>query len=160
LAPYRLAWWEEPCDPLDYALLNELSAADLMPLATGENILSAADTRNLLRYGGMKPSRDWLQMDISLSYGVPEYLRIVALLEEHGWSRTRLMPHAGHLFSFHVVAGLGLGSHEAAPDGTLLFGGYPDGVAVEDGHVRPWDAPGTGFERKPNLDRVFAPLID
>lgn len=159
LAPYRLAWWEEPCDPLDYALLNELCAADLMPLATGENILSAADTRNLLRYGGMKPARDWLQMDISLSYGVPEYLRIVALLEEHGWSRTRLMPHAGHLFSFHVVAGLGLGSHEAAPDGTLLFGGYPDGVVVEDGHVRPWDAPGTGFERKQNLHRVFAPLI-
>lgn len=160
LAPYRLGWWEEPCDPLDYALLSELAAADLMPLATGENILSAADTRNLLRYGGMKPARDWLQMDISLSYGVPEYLRIVALLEEHGWSRARLMPHAGHLFSFHVVAGLGLGSHEAAPDETLLFGGYPDGVAVEDGHVRPWDAPGTGFERKQNLYRVFAPLLD
>jgi L-alanine-DL-glutamate epimerase-like enolase superfamily enzyme len=160
LAPYRLAWWEEPCDPLDYALLSELSAAGLMPLATGENILSAADTRNLLRYGGMKPARDWLQMDISLSYGVPEYLRIIALLEEHGWSRTRLMPHAGHLFSFHVVAGLGLGSHEAAPDDAVLFGGYPEGVKVEDGHVRPWDAPGTGFERKPNLYRVFAPLLD
>jgi L-alanine-DL-glutamate epimerase-like enolase superfamily enzyme len=159
LAPYRLGWWEEPCDPLDYALLAELSAADLMPLATGENILSAADTRNLLRYGGMKPARDWLQMDVSLSYGVPEYLRIVALLEEHGWSRTRLMPHAGHLFSFHVVAGLGLGSHEAAPDDALLFGGYPEGVTVEDGHVRPWDAPGVGFERKPNLHRLFAPLL-
>jgi L-alanine-DL-glutamate epimerase-like enolase superfamily enzyme len=159
LAPYRLAWWEEPCDPLDYALLSELSAAGLMPLATGENILSAADSRNLLRYGGMTPARDWLQMDISLSYGVPEYLRIIALLEEHGWSRTRLMPHAGHLFSFHVVAGLGLGSHEAAPDDALLFGGYPEGVKVEDGHVRPWDAPGTGFERKANLYRVFAPLL-
>jgi L-alanine-DL-glutamate epimerase-like enolase superfamily enzyme len=98
-------------------------------------------------------------MDISLAYGVPEYLRMIALLEEAGWSRTRLVPHAGHLFSFHVVAGLGLGSHEAAPDGTLLFGGYPDGVAVEDGHVRPWDAPGTGFERKANLYRAFEPLL-
>jgi L-alanine-DL-glutamate epimerase-like enolase superfamily enzyme len=159
LKPYRLAWFEEPCDPLDYALLAELSAADLVPLATGENIFSAADVRNLLRYGGMKPARDRLQMDISLAYGVPEYLRMIALLEEAGWSRTRLVPHAGHLFSFHVVAGLGLGSHEAAPDGTLLFGGYPDGVAVEDGHVRPWDAPGTGFERKANLYRAFEPLL-
>lgn len=159
LAPYRLAWWEEPADPLDYGLLNEICAAGLMPIATGENIMSAADTRNLLRYGGMKPSRDWLQMDISLTYGVPEYLRIVALLEESGWSRTRLLPHAGHLFSFHVVAGLGLGSHEAAPNDALLFGGYPEGVTVEDGHVRPWEAPGTGFERKANLHRVFAPLV-
>ncbi|MGH7004965.1 MAG: enolase C-terminal domain-like protein [Alphaproteobacteria bacterium] len=159
LAPYELAWFEEPCECLDYALLNEISAADLMPLATGENNFSAADTRNLLRYGGMKPGRDFLQMDISLSYGVPEYLRIIGLLEAAGWSRTRLMPHAGHIFSFHVVAGLGLGRHEAAPDEALLFGGYPDGVVVEDGAVRPWDAPGTGFERKPNLHRVFAPLI-
>src|SRR5581483_3554222 len=30
LAPYRLAWWEEPADPLDYALLAEICAADLM----------------------------------------------------------------------------------------------------------------------------------
>lgn len=160
LAPYGLRWFEEPCDPLDYALLAEISAAGFLPLATGENVFSAADTRNLLRYGGLKPARDRLQMDISLTYGVPEYLRIVALLEEAGWPRTRLVPHAGHLFSFHVVAGLGLGSHEAAPDGRLLFGGYPEGVAVEDGHVTPWDAPGTGFERKENLNRVFAPLLD
>ena len=160
LAPYGLRWFEEPCDPLDYALLAEISAADFLPLATGENVFSAADTRNMLRYGGLKPARDRLQMDISLTYGVPEYLRIIALLEEAGWSRTRLVPHAGHLFSFHVVAGLGLGSHEAAPDGKMLFGGYPEGVAVEDGHVRPWDAPGTGFERKANLYRVFAPLLD
>ena len=40
-----------------------------------------------------------------------------------------------------------------------MFGGYPEGVTVEDGEVRPWDAPGTGFERKPNLFRVFKPLL-
>ncbi len=159
LAPYKLRWFEEPCDPLDYALLAEVSAADFLPIATGENCFSAADTRNMLRYGGLRPARDRLQIDISLAYGVPEYLRIIALLEEAGWSRTRLVPHAGHLFSFHVVAGLGLGSHEAAPDGKLLFGGYPEGVVVEDGHVKPWDAPGTGFERKANLYAAFAPLL-
>ena len=69
------------------------------------------------------------------------------------------VPHAGHLFSFHVVAGLGLGRHEAAPDDKLLFGGYPEGVVVEEGAVRPWEAPGTGFERKANLYRAFAPLM-
>ena len=159
LAHYRLAWFEEPCDPLDFATYHALSEADLLPIGTGENIFSAADTRNLLRYGGLKPERDFLQMDISLAYGVPEYLRIVEALEAAGWSRKRLMPHAGHLFSFHVVAGLGLGSHEGAGDESLVFGGYPEGVGVDDGHVRPWDAPGVGFERKPNLFRVFQPLL-
>ena len=125
IASYKLAWFEEPCEALDFALLNELSATNLMPLATGENIFSAADTRNLVRYGGMKPGRDFLQMDISLSYGVPEYLRIIALLEAAGWSRTCLMPHAGHLFSFQVVAGLGLGRHESAADSGRCSGVIP-----------------------------------
>lgn len=159
LAAYKLAWFEEPCPALDYAMMADLSAANLMPLATGENIFSADDTRNLLRYGGMRPERDFLQMDISLSYGVPEYLRIIALMESMGWSRTRLMPHAGHLFSFHVVAGLGLGRHEGAGDETHLFGGYPEGVRVEEGFVKPWDFPGTGIEKKANLYRAFAPLL-
>jgi hypothetical protein len=69
------------------------------------------------------------------------------------------VPHAGHLFSLHAVAGLGLGMHECAPDETLPFGGYPDGVTVEDGSVRPWESPGVGFENKANLYRVFAPLL-
>jgi L-alanine-DL-glutamate epimerase-like enolase superfamily enzyme len=159
LAPYRLAWFEEPCEALDFALLNEISAAGLIPLATGENIFSVADTRNLLRYGGLVPGRDFLQMDVSLSYGVPEYLRMIALMERAGWSRTRLLPHAGHLFSFHVVAGLGLGRHECAPDDAQPFGGYPAGVVVEEGHVRPWDAPGVGIELKANLYAAFAPLL-
>lgn len=159
VAPYRLAWFEEPCEALDFALLGELAARDLLPLATGENIFSAADTRNLLRYGGLKPTRDILQMDVSLSYGVPEYLRIIELVEAAGWQRTSLVPHAGHLFAFHVVAGLCLGRHESAPDDGLTFGGYPDGVRVEEGAVAPWDAPGTGIERKANLHAAFAPIL-
>ena len=158
LAEYGLAWFEEPLDPLDYETHRELAAIARLPIATGENCFSLADTRNLLRYAGLKPGRDLLQMDISLSYGVPEYLGIVDLLATSGWPRGALVPHAGHLFSFHCVAGLGLGLHEAAPDETSLFGGYPAGVHVEDGAVTPWDAPGAGFERKANLWAVLEKL--
>ena len=45
-----------------------------------------------------------------LSYGLVEYLRIVQMMEAAGWSRRRCVPHAGHLFSLSVVAGLGLGA--------------------------------------------------
>ena len=45
------------------------------PMATGENLFSMQDARNLIRYGGMRPDRDWLQFDCALSYGLVEYLR-------------------------------------------------------------------------------------
>ena len=159
LEPYGLAWVEEPADPLDYALHAELAASWPVPIGTGENIFSAADTRNLLRHGGLRADRDWLQMDISLSYGIVEYLRILALIEEQGWSRARCLPHAGHLFSLQAVVGLGLGGYEAAPDAESLFGGYAKGMIVEDGFVRPGDAPGVGIEGKDNLYAIFRDML-
>jgi L-alanine-DL-glutamate epimerase-like enolase superfamily enzyme len=157
-ARFGLAWVEEIGDPLDFAFQAELAARHATPMGTGENLFSCADARNLIRYGGLRPDRDWLQVDIGLSYGLVEYLRIVAMIEAAGWSRRRCLPHAGHLFSLNAVAGLGLGGHECAPDPTLLFGGFPDGVTVEDGHVRPAELPGIGFEGKANLYRLLRDL--
>ena len=159
LADYDLAWFEEPCDPLDFELTREIAAAYPGPLATGENLFSAADARNLLRYGGLRKDRDLLQFDVSLSYGIPEYLRIVDAAERAGWSRRRLVPHAGHLFAFNVVAGLGLGGHEIAPDASLALGGLPDGWTVDDGKVAPGDLPGVGFEGKANAMAVLGALM-
>ena len=127
-------------------------------MATGENLFSCADARNLILYGGLRPDRDFVQVDIGLSYGLVEYLRIVEMMEAAGWSRHRCLPHAGHLFSLSVVAGLGLGGHECAPDPTLLFGGFPAEVEVEDGHVRPPELPGIGFEGKANLYKLLREL--
>jgi len=159
LQSYGLAWVEEPVDPLDFALHAELASAFSVPLGTGENIFSTADTLNLLRHGGLRADRDWLQMDISLSYGIVEYLRILDLVEERGWSRRRCLPHAGHLFSLQAVAGLGLGGHESAPDAASLFGGYAKGTIVADGTVTPGDAPGVGIEAKDNLYAVFRDML-
>src|SRR5690348_3679730 len=38
LAPFGLRWFEEPCDPLDYALLAEIASVYARPLSTGENL--------------------------------------------------------------------------------------------------------------------------
>jgi D(-)-tartrate dehydratase len=158
LASRGVAWIEEPASPLDYAQLAALARTRRVPLATGENLFSFDDARNLLRYGGLDPARDLLQFDMLLAYGVPEYVRIVKLFEEAGWPRARFYPHAGHLFAAHCVAGLALGSAEAAPDASLAYGGYWDGTAVDDGHVRLPNVPGVGYETKANLYAVLAPL--
>jgi L-alanine-DL-glutamate epimerase-like enolase superfamily enzyme len=155
LEPYRLAWIEEIVDPLDFEALRTVAGRYGGALATGENLFSLADARNLLRYGGLRRDRDLLQLDIPLSYGLVEYLRIVEAVEAQGWSRRRLVPHAGHLFALHCAAGLGLGGHEAAPDEGLVYGGFVDGTCVEDGRVRPPDLPGIGFEGKANLYAIL-----
>ncbi|MFW5994766.1 MAG: mandelate racemase/muconate lactonizing enzyme family protein [Spirochaetia bacterium] len=155
LEPLGLAWFEEAGDPLDYALQAEVSAVYTNPMATGENLFSHQDVRNLLRYAGLTPSRDILQMDPVLSYGLVEYLRMLDVLENMGWSRRRCIPHGGHQFALHIVSGLGLGGNESYPEVFAPFGGFPDGIAVSNGEVRLPERPGIGFEGKSDLMDVF-----
>jgi D(-)-tartrate dehydratase len=158
VAPYRPLWIEEPVDPLDYSLLASFIKHCPMPVATGENLFSWDDARNLLRYGGIRGERDIIQVDVSLSYGICEYLRVVGGFEAAGWSRKRFWPHAGHLFASQVVAGLALGGHEAAVDANLPYGGFWDGTRIIDGQVTMPTLPGVGFEGKANFYRLLAPL--
>ncbi len=158
LEPYGLFWYEEAGDPLDYALQHELSQHYTGPMATGENLFSMQDARNLIRYGGMRPDRDWLQFDCALSYGLVEYLRILEMLEAHGWSARRCIPHGGHQLSLHIAAGLGLGGNESYPGVFEPFGGFADDTPVVDGRVTLPDVPGIGIEAKANLHAVMRAL--
>ena len=92
MQPYGLFWYEEPGDPLDYRLNAVLAEHYSGALATGENLFSAIDGTNLLRYGGLRPDRDWVQLDPALAYGLTEYLRFLDVAEAMGWSRRRLHP--------------------------------------------------------------------
>ena len=116
LRHYKLFWYEEIGDPLDYQLQAALAEFYPGPMATGENLFSHQDARNLLRYGGMRPDRDWLQFDCALSYGLCEYLRTLEVLHVAGWSPRRCIPHGGHQMSLNIAAGLGLGGNESYPD--------------------------------------------
>jgi D(-)-tartrate dehydratase len=158
LAPYGLRWYEEAGDPLDYELQARLGEVYPNTLATGENLFSVQDARNLIRYGGMRPDRDVLQFDCALSYGLVEYLRILDMLDEHGWSRRTVVPHGGHQISLNMAAGLGLGGNESYPGVFQPFGGFADTIPVEDGYVALPDAPGIGFEEKANLWVVMREL--
>jgi L-alanine-DL-glutamate epimerase-like enolase superfamily enzyme len=158
MSQYPLFWYEEAGDPLDYELHAKLGEVYQGSMATGENLFSMQDARNLIRHGGMRPDRDWLQFDCALSYGLVEYLRTLDMLKENGWSPARCIPHGGHQMSLAIAAGLGLGGNESYPDLFQPFGGFPDGVKVQNGYVNLPPLPGIGFEGKSDLISVMHQL--
>lgn len=159
LAPYGLRWYEEPVDPLDYALHQELAATYDAPLATGENLFSTQDVQNLLRFGGLRPDRDILQMDAGLSYGLAEYDKMISAMEEHGFDRTAALPHGGHLLNLHIVIGLNLGACEAYSGLFQPFGGYSPECTISDGRIWAAELPGFGLEAKLELRDEIAGLV-
>jgi L-alanine-DL-glutamate epimerase-like enolase superfamily enzyme len=160
LAPYDLRWYEEAGDPLDFALQAELTQHYAKPMATGENLFSVQDARNLIRYAGMRPDRDILQFDCALSYGLVEYLRILDMLNDHDWSASNCIPHGGHQMSLNMAAGLGLGGNESYPGVFQPFGGFADGIGVQNSYVSLPQTPGIGFEEKSNLYPVMRKLAE
>lgn len=160
LSPYGLRWYEEPGDPLDYEIQTKLSHYYSGPMATGENLFSLQDARNLIRYGGMRKDLDILQFDPALSYGLVEYLRILEMLKDYGWSPRFCIPHGGHQMALHISAGLGLGGNESYPDMFQPFGGFADSVAVKDGRVSLPNIPGIGFEAKNELYAVMKKMVE
>jgi L-alanine-DL-glutamate epimerase-like enolase superfamily enzyme len=158
LSDYPLYWYEEAGDPLDYRLQAVLGQYYPGRMATGENLFSHQDARNLLRHGGMRPDRDILQFDCALSYGLVEYLRTLEVIKQHGWSPRQCIPHGGHQMSLNIAAGLGLGGNESYPDLFQPYGGFPDSVRVSEGYITMPELPGIGFEGKSDLYREMQAL--
>ena len=160
IEPFNLKWYEEAGDPLDYKLNQELSKIYKNGLATGENLFSMQDARNLIRYGGMRKDIDWLQFDCSLSYGLVEYLRTLQMMKENEWSSTRVIPHGGHQISCNIAAGLNLGGNEIYPSLFQPFGGFPDSSIVEDSYVSFSKFIGMGYENKKELKNLLIKLFE
>lgn len=159
LAPYKLRWYEEPTDPSDYALMAELAELYEPPLATGENLFSTQDVRNLVRHGGLRPGHDVIQSDPPQSYGIVMLSRTLAMLAEHGWTPDDVMPHGGNQMSLHIAAGLGLGLCESYPNTFGMFSGFADDAEIVDGYLTlDPERPGIGFEAQADLYKVMSEL--
>ena len=156
---YDLFWYEEPGDPLDYALNAALAETNDGAIATGENLFSAQDGRNLLRYGGMRPDRDWIQIDPALAYGLTHYLQFLDIVREAGWSPRRLIPHGGHQLALNMAAGLQLGGSESYPGVFQPFGGFADDAVIEDGYAQLHETPGIGMELKAEMFQTMTELL-
>lgn len=155
LKPLGLRWFEEPAHPNDYQGHADFIAAYGNPVATGENLFSLEDVRNLVRHGGMRPGIDIIQSDVPQSYGIGTAARVLDMLEAHGWSASSVLPHGGNQMSLNQSAGFGYGMCEAYPDAFGVFSGYADDLKVEDGFITAGDWPGLGFERQADLIALF-----
>jgi L-alanine-DL-glutamate epimerase-like enolase superfamily enzyme len=158
LAPFKLRWFEEPCDPLDFALFAELAKSYEPPLATGENLYSTQDVENLVRFGGFRPGRDVIQIDPPQAYGIGQYAKTLDMLAGHGWPRGAMFPHGGNQMSLAIAAGFGLGGAESYPGVFGDFGGFADDAGIDGGMISLSDHPGIGFEGQQRLFRIMREL--
>ena len=159
MAPFALRWFEEPCDPLDYATLAQISDAYPHALSTGENLFSQQDVENLVRFGNLKPARrDVIQVDPPQAYGIAQYARTLAALEAYQWPRSGHFPHGGNQMSLAIAAGFGLGGAESYPGVFGVFAGFADDAVIENGYISLSDRPGIGFEGQAALYQVMKDL--
>jgi L-alanine-DL-glutamate epimerase-like enolase superfamily enzyme len=158
LQPFKLRWFEEPTDPLDYALLADVASIYDSPIGTGENLFSTQDIENLVRFGGMRPDRDIIQIDVPQSYGIVQFSRTLEMLKRHKWQRHAIFPHGGNQMTLAIVGGFGLGGCEAYPDVFGVFAGFADDAKVENGYLKLSDRPGIGFEAQNQLYKVMRDL--
>jgi len=159
LQPYQLRWLEEPTDPLDFSLLSELVHFYDAPIATGENLFSTQDIRNLIQFGQLRSESDIIQIDVPQSYGIVQFSRTLALMKEMGWKRHSVFPHGGNLMTLAIVAGFGLGGCEAYPDVFGVFAGFNDDAKVDEGMITLSDRPGIGFEGQNELYKLMQTIV-
>jgi D(-)-tartrate dehydratase len=159
MSPYKLRWYEEPCDPLDYATIAEVSEVYDGALSTGENLFSTQDVENLVRFGGLKAERgDVIQVDPPQAYGIVQYSRTLDMLARHQWPRSGLFPHGGNQMSLHIAGGFGLGGAESYPGVFGPFAGFADDAVLDNGYLKLPDRPGIGFEGQSALYRIMRDL--
>ena len=159
LRQFALRWFEEPCDPLDFALLAEIASVYDAPLASGECLYSTQDVENLVRFGGLRPQRrDVIQVDPPQAYGIAYYARTLDMLARHQWPRGLMFPHGGNQMTLAIAAGFGLGGAESYPGVFGDFGGFADDAELADGYLTLSDRPGIGFEGQSRLYRIMREL--
>jgi D(-)-tartrate dehydratase len=159
LASFKLWWFEDICDPMDFATLTEVAQSYDGTVAAGEALFSVAEAKLLAAHGGLRKEKDVLLFDPAHCYGLPGYLQIVKEFEARGWDRKSFRPHGGHLFTLHVVQGLGLGGTEVNPFCFQPFGGLADNASIVEGRVCAPDLPGIGFEARTATKRAFLSLL-
>jgi L-alanine-DL-glutamate epimerase-like enolase superfamily enzyme len=158
LTRFNLRWFEEPCDPLDFALFAELASVYAPPLASGENLYSTQDIENLVQFGGFRPGQDVIQIDPPQAYGIGQYAKTLDMLANHRWRRSSMFPHGGNQMSLAIAAGFGLGGAESYPGVFGDFGGFADDARIEGGTISLSDRPGIGFEGQARLFRIMREL--
>ncbi len=149
LAPYDIAWIEEPTSPddvLGHAAIARAVAP--IPVATGEHVQNRVVFKQMLQAGSLQV----LQIDAARVAGVNENIAILLLAAKFG---VRVCPHAGgvglceavqHLSMFDFVAVSGDKDDRLIEFVDHLHEHFVTPVDVHDGCYWPPTAPGAGTE--------------
>ncbi|WP_284984796.1 L-fuconate dehydratase [Arthrobacter sp. efr-133-TYG-118] len=149
LAPYDIAWIEEPTSPddvLGHAAIARGVAP--IPVATGEHVQNRVMFKQMLQAGSLQV----LQLDAARVAGVNENIAILLLAAKFG---VRVCPHAGgvglceavqHLSMFDFVAVSGDKDGRMIEFVDHLHEHFVTPVDVHDGCYWPPSAPGAGSE--------------
>jgi L-alanine-DL-glutamate epimerase-like enolase superfamily enzyme len=154
LAPFDLAWLEEPVwPPEDYAGLARVAAALAMPVAAGENEATAVGFRAMLGAGAV----DIVQPSPTKVGGLGEAQAIAALAAA---ANVTLVPH-----SFYFGPGLAAALHLAAatpgvpwvewPMGELATPLLEEPIRPVGGWLAPPATPGLGVRPNPEALRRY-----
>jgi L-fuconate dehydratase len=152
LAPYDLAWIEEPTNPddvLGHAAIARAVAP--LPVATGEHLANRILAKQFLQAGALQV----LQIDATRVAGVNENIAMLLLAAKFG---VRVCPHAGgvglcelvqHLSMFDFVAVSGTMEGRMIEFVDHLHEHFVIPVVVTDGRYRAPVTPGSGGEMWP-----------
>ncbi len=159
LAPFRLRWFEEPCDPLDYALFAEL-ASRLRAAARHRRkpLLDAGRAepdalRRLARTARHHPGRS----AAGLRHRRNTRARSRCWRRTAGRARLCSRTAATRCRSPSPPVSA-LGGSESYPGVFGDFGGFADDARIENGSIALSDRPGIGFEGQGALYRIMRAL--
>jgi len=142
-----LVWYEEPALADDPAACAEVARAIRIPIATGENLYTRFEFRELIE----RQAARYLMPEVCRANGFTETLRIGQLAATY---QLALSPHVVHELSLHVVGALANGflveyMDWAPPD---LFVDLP---RCEDGSFLIPERPGHGLSLAPGAEEKY-----
>ena len=145
IAPYDVHWFEEPIfPPEDFEALAAVRRTAGIPIAAGENVISATQFGHMFDAGAV----DIAQPSVTKIGGITEMRKIIAAAEAHS---VELIPHCayfgpGNLASIHIVASLPTDTLLENIYANLEASPYGESMVARDGRVRVPTGPGLGVE--------------
>jgi D-galactarolactone cycloisomerase len=148
--PYDLAWFEEPVwPPEDFAGLAEVRHKGGIPIAAGENAMSAKNFEQMFEAHAV----DIAQPSVTKIGGVSAMLEVAALAQKH---HVRLVPHCpyfgpGLLASVHIAAAFAEETMIEYSFADLGANPLGDAIEVKDGYIKVPQGPGLGRDPDPDV---------
>ena len=136
--PYDLTWLEEPVMPEDYAGHARVAREGGIPIASGENLRSVWDFKELISRGGAS----FPEPDVTNCGGVTAFMKIARLAEAFNLPVTS---HGAHDITVQLLAACPNRSYlEAHGFGLEHF--ITDPFKIEEGYAVASDKPGHGVD--------------